>query len=426
MKFQFFKFRDMVILGLHGVVVHKVRSVLTILGILFGVWSVIAMLAINAGLGVQSQKDLRRLGSTNIIVDSVKPETDAANSGSHHGALVYGLSQSDVERLAANTPGVLQEAILHKTQKTASAGSQTRAVTVLGVEPNYLAVANGQPPRGRFLVDADLLLRRNVCVIPQSFADRMFPAEDALGQILHLIDADGKPFRIVGIVPFLPAALSGQLGESGDAVFIPLTTSRSEFGTMSIQYMQGSRSVEKVEISQCILRMQDESAVLRGAPVVRNLLARDHPRGDYALKIPVEEIELMKADTRRWNVMFFLIASVSLLVGGIGIMNIMLASVTERTREIGVRRALGAKKSDIVTQFLVEAVTLTTLGGLLGIAIGLFVPWLLQQMLTIETLITPMTLIVPFVMAVVVGLLSGLYPALRAAKLDPIEALRHE
>ncbi len=169
MKFPLFKFRDMVVLGLHGVVVHKVRSVLTILGILFGVWSVIAMLAINAGLSVQSQKALRRLGSTNIIVDSVKPETDAANSGSHHGALVYGLNASDVERLAGNTPGVMQKAILHKTQKTASAGNQTRAVAVLGVEPNYLEVANGRPPRGRFITDADLLLRKNICV-PNAFS----------------------------------------------------------------------------------------------------------------------------------------------------------------------------------------------------------------------------------------------------------------
>ncbi|MBT7170606.1 MAG: FtsX-like permease family protein, partial [Phycisphaerales bacterium] len=274
--------------------------------------------------------------------------------------------------------------------------------------------------------DLDILLCRNVCVIPQSFANRMFPADDALGKDLHLLDSDGKPFHIVGIMETLPAALESQLGESGDAVLVPLSTSRAEFGSMTIRYSQGSRSVEQVDISQCILRMENESAVIRGAGVVRNLLQRDHPQGDYALKVPVEEIKLMKADMRRWNVMFFLIASISLLVGGIGIMNIMLASVTERTREIGVRRALGAKKQDIVTQFLVEAVTLTTLGGLLGIGIGTFVPWILQQILAIETLITPMTLIVPFVMAVVVGLLSGFYPALRAAKLDPIDALRHE
>jgi putative ABC transport system permease protein len=172
--------------------------------------------------------------------------------------------------------------------------------------------------------------------------------------------------------------------------------------------------------------MADEQAVIDGAGIARNLLARFHQSRDYEVTVPLELIEQRRKQLRLWNFMFVAIASVSLLVGGIGIMNIMLASVTERTREIGIRRALGAKRRDITTQFLVESVTLTTVGGLLGIAIGLLVPWAVEWLLHRTTIVTAYTLLLPFGMAVAVGLVSGLYPALRAARLDPIVALRHE
>ena len=190
---------------------------------------------------------------------------------------------------------------------------------------------------------------------------------------------------------------------------------------------QGNWSAEKVEVSQIILQMTDEKAVVRAAPVIRSLLSRYHENTDYNITVPLELIEQQEKQAELWNFMFLAIASVSLLVGGIGIMNIMLASVTERTREIGIRRALGAKRRDITIQFLIESVTLTTLGGLGGIITGgLLVPWIVQNILEFRTIITPVTLLLPFFMAAIVGLISGLYPATRAAKLDPIVALRHE
>ncbi|MCY2924158.1 MAG: FtsX-like permease family protein [Planctomycetota bacterium] len=265
-------------------------------------------------------------------------------------------------------------------------------------------------------------------MITRELAAELFPCQNPLDKTLYLSDrAATHAFTVIGVLDQLPQSLARQAGTGARCAIIPLTTDLATFGEVMVFAAQGSRDAERVEVSQCILRMADEQAVLAAAPIVRDLLERFHPGvRDYEVRVPVEEIELMKADRRRWNFMFVMIASVSLLVGGIGIMNIMLASVTERTREIGIRRALGAKRRHIVTQFLVESVTLTTIGGVLGIAIGLLVPWIIRRALGFETLTTAATLLVPFVMAVVVGLLSGLYPALRAARLDPVEALRHE
>jgi putative ABC transport system permease protein len=235
------------------------------------------------------------------------------------------------------------------------------------------------------------------------------------------------PFIVVGVMDRLPPLLAGQTSMSGHYVLVPWNSALDRFGKFSIILAAGSYTAEKVDVSYLILQMKDEDAVLQGAEVARSLLARYHPdRAEFHVRVPLEEIELQKKQKRLWNIMFLVIASVSLLVGGIGIMNIMLASVTERTREIGIRRAVGASQVDIVWQFLLESVALTIVGGLIGVGIGVCVPWVVEQFLGIRTVISTVTLVLPFAMAVIVGLVSGLYPALRAAKLDPIVALRHE
>ena len=416
------KIGDILRLGLHGIVVHKVRSALTALGILFGVWSVIAMLAINAGLSYESQLALRELGSTNIIVDSVKP-TEEESKASQSGALLeYGLTVKDVARLKTNIPQVQRCAVVHRTLKMARVRGRRVQVSVLSTEPNYVQVARTELLVGRFISSADVLRRQAHCVLTASLARRLFLYEDPLGKVVVL---GAQPFVVVGILRRLPSTLAGQAG-AGGSVIIPLPTDRSRFGKLTALQTRGSFTLEKVEVSQVILQMGDEDAVLEGAKIARSILTRFRDKDDYEVKVPIEEIELMKKDRQRWNFMFFMIASVSLLVGGIGIMNIMLASVTERTREIGIRRALGAKRRDIITQFLVESIALTTVGGLLGIVLGIAVPWAVEKILKFTTIVSAATLILPLAMAVAVGLVSGIYPALRAARLDPIEALRHE
>ena len=418
------KIFDIVRLGLHSLVTHKVRSLLTSLGIIFGVFSVIAMLAINEGFSYESQRSLREMGSDNIIVESVKPPIEGSKaSGQGRGVLHYGLKHADVTALRDNIPGLIRCVSVHRNIKHARADQKNLSVSVSGTEPSFAKVARVTMTRGRFISSADLLRRKPYCVITDSLARRLFAYKNPLGRIIRL---SGEPFVVIGTLARIPRTMAGASGDVGNDVIIPLTTDRTRFGKFTITYGQGGGTFEKIDVSQVILQMKDDQSVIDGASVARSLLERTHEKQDFEVTVPLELIKQLEKQRWLWNFMFFVIASVSMLVGGIGIMNIMLASVTERTREIGIRRALGAKQRDIVVQFLVESVTLTTAGGLVGIGIGMTIPGLISNLLELVTIITPGMLIAPFAMAVVVGLVSGLYPALRAAKLDPIVALRHE
>ncbi len=420
----FNKAADIVRLGLHSLRTHKVRSVLTSLGIIFGVFSVIAMLAINEGFSYEAQKSLRELGSDNIIIESVKPPQGASSaSGQSWGVLHYGLLYSDVEALRGSLGGILRCVTVHRNLKFARANGKNLNVSVIATEPAYADVARVDITRGRFIGSVDMLRHKPHCVITDALADRLFPCTNPLGKTLRLA---GEPFTVIGTLRQLPRSLAGSTGDAGNYVIIPLSTDGSRLGKFTIMGGMGGYTFEKVEVSQIILQMADDQAVIHGAEIARQLLNRTHEKQDFGITVPLELIKQMQKQRWLWNFMFFTIASVSMLVGGIGIMNIMLASVTERTREIGIRRALGAKQRDIIVQFMVESVTLTTAGGLVGIGIGMLIPYAVGKMLELVTIVTATTLIIPFVMAVGVGLISGLYPALRAAKLDPIVALRHE
>ena len=423
---EIYKVADIVSLGLHSLLVHLGRSALTALGIVFAVWSVIAMLAINEGFSYESQRQLRELGSDNIIVTSRKPATSDTGAGSStYGFLSYGIKHLDVARFKDNIPNVRRCVTVHRTIKDAfRSGQKKTRVAVLATEPRYTQVARTVLTAGRFISDTDMLHKLPHCVITLALARRLFDYEDPLGQTFRVGPDD--QFTIVGVLAHLPQALVGPAGDVEDCVIIPRTTGLLRFGEYTAYRTKGERTYEWVEVSQAILQMTDERAVVEGAQVARSLLVNHHQEDDYEVKVPQELMDQMKKQQELWNIMFLMIASISLIVGGIGIVNIMLASVTERTREIGVRRALGAKQRDIVAQFLVESVTLTTIGGILGIGIGLMVPWLVERVLALPTIITPVTLVLPLVMAIVVGLVAGLYPAIRAARLDPIVALRHE
>jgi len=418
------KTTDIARLGLRSLAVHKFRSLLSALGILFGVWSVIAMLAINEGISFQAQQSLRQMGTDRFMIQSSKPPQETTAGQQARGALHYGLTRIDYLRLRENLPGLVRSVTAHETKKPALSGTRLIPVRVFGTYPSYLELRGLRLVVGRFLSASDELRCRNVCVLTLSLGRRMFGYEDPLGKTIRL---SGEPFRVVGlvdppgsVVPEVPAEMVS------DLVYIPISVDRTRFGEYAIIRTTSEETRERVEISQIIFEMRDEEAVLDAAKVAGPLLRREHELRDYEIVVPLDKINQLKQQRRLWNIMFFVIASISLLVGGIGIVNIMLASVTERTREIGIRRALGAKRQDIIVQFLVEAVMLTTVGGLTGIALGLLVPPIVEGMLGIVAILSYPMLAVPFVMAVAVGLVSGLYPAMRAAGLDPIVALRHE
>ncbi|HKI35624.1 MAG TPA: FtsX-like permease family protein, partial [Gemmataceae bacterium] len=274
----------------------------------------------------------------------------------------------------------------------------------------------------------------NVAVLGSAVADKLFPYEDPLKQSVRL----GNYFyRVVGVVASrMPLAAVGGSSQSAEDfnndVYIPLRTCRVRFGEKILIRQSGSFSGEQVELSQVTLTMKDMDSVRPAGSVVKELLERYHLKNDYAVTVPLDRLEAAEREKTRFTQLLTVIGGISLLVGGIGIMNIMLATVTERTREIGIRRALGAKRRDIILQFLIEAVVQTTLGGLVGVVLGLMVvftvPWIAEHVFATHR---PAVLNVPSILwalavDLAVGILFGLYPAWRASRLDPIEALRHE
>jgi putative ABC transport system permease protein len=415
---------DIVRLGLKSLTVHKMRSLLSMLGIIGGVWGVIAMLAMNEGSSRQAEAAFRKLGSNNIIITSIEPPDEQSSAGGGGGgAKVFGLTRSDVAALRDNIPGVVRCAVARKVSKTAYRKAHKLPVTVTATEPIYRKVARIRIVAGRFLSAGDMLHSRPHAVITAALARTLFPVEDPLGKEVLL---GNDSYVVVGVLEELPRALAEQGGNLDNQVLIPMSTARSRLSDYSFRWSQGSRIIQKVEVSQLVLQMTDEAAVLEGAKIARSLLKRKHEQQDYKITVPRELIAQQKEQKRLWSIMFVGIAAISLVVGGIGIMNIMLASVTERMREIGIRRALGAKRTDIAVQFLVEAMSLTALGGVVGIGLGLGVPYVLDRFLGLYAAIELPMLVLPLAMAMIVGVLSGLYPAVRAARLDPIVALRHE
>ncbi|MFB3893380.1 MAG: ABC transporter permease [Phycisphaerae bacterium] len=415
---------DIVRLGLTSLTVHKVRSALTALGIIIGVCGVMSSLAINEGMIEQSQQAFKERGTDNIIVNSKKPAAEDTTKAMDF-LNVYGLTKADVARLSSNVPRVNRCVTVHRTRKYSMAGDKQPNVYVIGTEPDFEKVARVELTAGRFINQLDMLKELPVCIVTDELADKLFGFEDPLGRTIRLGEL-GDPFVVVGVLARLPVTLAGESGDITNCVIIPLSTDRRVFGEISMMRTQGARIQEKVYASQVILQMADEQAVLEGSEVARSLLARYHEQLDFEVTVPLEQIQQMKEQKRMMTLVSLGIAAISLVVGGIGIMNIMLASVTERTREIGIRRALGGKRRDIVTQFLVESVALTMAGGIIGIVVGLIISYSMEKLLAVLTIVTPAAIVFPFIMAVAVGLISGLYPAMRAARLDPITALRHE
>ncbi len=436
--------------GLKSLLLHKLRSGLAMLGILIGVMAVIWLVALGEGVSYQAQEQIKDLGATNIIVKSVKP-TQGTSSGRGSSRVVeYGLTELDYARIISGVPTVRRAVRMREIRSVARARSREAEIKLLGCSPAYFDINHLRMERGRFLSDRDLLERSNVAVVAAETAARLFPYESPIGRSIEVV-ANNKPdlYVIVGQTESrTPSAAIGGSLEGRDYnldVYIPMTTLRSRIGDQVYTFSTGSSEGELVQYSQFTLTVGDIDEVEEAADIVDILVAEKHPAADYSITVPKEL--LRQADVLRmmFNVLLVLIAGISLVVGGIGIMNIMLATVTERTREIGVRRALGAKRGDIIRQFLAETVVLSAAGGTIGVAAGFLCHPITDMMLLaveswfptvwltmpptiqkLQPIIAPWSIIVAFGISVAVGVLFGLYPARRAALMDPIEALRHE
>ncbi len=426
-----FKLISSVKLGIKSLLLHKLRSSLTMLGIIFGVCSVIAMLAIGEGASYEAQEAIKKLGSNNIIIRSLKPAEESRQSGNvgRTFLLDYGLKYSDGSRLASTIPGVARVLPMRIIRESVRFDQNEVPCQVIGTLPYYKEIVGVDILRGRFLTEMDELYQENVCVLTLGLASRLFPYQDPLKMSIKV---GSSYYRVVGMVreknTVEQRTQSGKLsGEPLDNnIYIPLSTSRSRFGEILTRMSAGSFQMEKIELHQITVQMKDTSAVEAADPQIRTLLKHFHTRNDYELIVPLELLRQARQTQRIFNIVLGSIAAISLLVGGIGIMNIMLATVTERTREIGVRRALGAKKRDITAQFLVETVVLSVGGGLVGVIIGVITPIAVTHLSGMKTIVTLSSVLLAFGISGAIGIIFGLYPANAAAQLDPIEALRHE
>lgn len=413
-----------ILLGVENLLLHKLRSFLTMLGIVFGVGSVIAMLSVGEGASKEALDAIRKLGSNNIIVSSIKSMDEEAASTTHSHMSIYGLTYEDHFRVSETFKSVRRVTPVKLIRKEGRLGERALELRVVGTTATWFELVRRPVVAGRVLLNSDGDGYLPVAVLTEFGARRLLAGEHTIGQTLRI---GSDYFEVVGIVK----SESGQAGniqipdQEVDA-YIPISVARTYFGDVISRRTAGTRERELVELHQMIVEVDSIENVEPTARGIEDMLNRFHKKKDYLVSVPLALLRQAEATKRTFNIVLGSIAGISLLVGGIGIMNIMLASVTERTQEIGIRRAIGAKRRQIIGQFLVETVVLSINGGLIGIVFGILVPSLITYFSGMVTVITPGSIILPLFISGGIGIIFGLYPAMRAAKVDPIVALRHE
>jgi len=401
---------NMIWLAARSILDNKLRTLLTMLGVIIGVAAVLVMVALGEGARAQIRDRIENLG-TNLIV--VTPGA-MRQAGVSQGAQTFNrLTLEDAEKLARESPylAAVSPVVMTRTQVIGGAGNWR--VSIYGVDASYRDIRDWDVASGRFFDAADVRAMRRVAVLGGTVAEALFPGEDPVGQPIQLRNV---PFEIVGVLEAKGQTAEGT--DQDDVVLAPYTTVHNRLSGRSFIGQILAMTFTPAEVAPA---QEDVRAILRES----HRLA-EYDDDDFTVRDQTQIAEAAQGTTEVMTVLLASIAGVSLVVGGIGIMNIMLVSVTERTREIGLRLALGARGSDVLTQFLVESLVMSAAGGLLGVAAGFGAAALLERLTGWATVIAPATIGLALGFAAAVGIFFGYYPARRAAALDPIEALRHE
>ena len=402
--------------SLTGLFTHKLRTFLTMLGIIFGVAAVIAMLSIGAGAKKEALDQIKVLGLNNIILHSDPVETESDEYGTVIEAL--GLTVEDARSLNVLNPLVRASVPLKliEDQQVLRKNKEMNTV-VVGTDSEYKNVLNFELESGNFFNFDDMHEARKVCVIGHQVKLELFYLEQACGEEIKIGDIW---FTVIGV-------LKSKLHSTGQGGVIDRDVNRDIYIPLSSLNNRFDVDPSQPEVDQIVLNIADDDRIREAANLADRLIFLRHNQiKDYNIVVPEELLQQRQKTQRIFNIVMGAIAGISLLVGGIGIMNIMLASILERTREIGVRRAVGATRRDILGQFLIEAVMLSFTGGLLGIFLGFIMTKLIAIYANWQTIVDIGAILLAFFVSAAVGIIFGIYPARKAAKLDPIESLRYE
>jgi putative ABC transport system permease protein len=406
-------------LGLENLRAHTLRSLLTMLGMIFGVAAVVAMLSIGAGAQQEVMAFIEQLGVRNLIVEAREaPDYQALQKVRK---LSGGLSFRDLRMIEANLEGITASSARKRfTPSKLLPRPQGDPPMVYGVSPGYIAIANLKTVSGRFFDAIETAGAAPVAVLGEAAAASLFGVDDPIGrhvkvneQWFQVIGVAGPQLTVQSDVGGLPAQ------DRNNLIYVPLYS--------AIFRLEDGQSRQKDEIDGIYLQVQSSDNIPASAALLRGLLNVSHrDAGDFTIVSPAELLAEQRRTQRIFELVMVAIASISLLVGGIGIMNIMLASVMERTREIGIRRAIGARRSDVVRQFLIETTIISLTGGLVGIIVGVGLSQAIGYLAGWSTIVTTSSIVLAFFVSVSIGLVFGLYPAMRAARLDPVTALHYE
>jgi len=401
--------------GLRSLLAHKLRSALTILGIVFGVAGLVAMMSIAEGARRESIEQIRLLGTNNVRVNHVELTGELREEADLKGS--DGLSERDVQLLTAALPNLVGTAPVRFVEEPVFAKNREATGRVVATNADYGRITDFHAERGRFLSPLDQREGKRVAVIGASVRNELFGYRNPLGQRIRIGDSW---FRVVGLME--PKTIREgrtsmiQMRDINTDIYIPITTASARFP-----------SETGTGIHEIVIQVEDATQVMATSRIVDRVLRRSHQQvSDYEIVVPAQLLEQAQATQRVFNVVMGSIAAISLLVGGIGIMNIMLTTVTERTREIGVRRALGATRRAVLQQFLVETVLMSATGGVVGILLGAVMARGISLMAGWQTILSVESALAAFTVSACVGIAFGLYPARRAATMSPMAALRAE